>query len=512
MITAQENKTLPPKRLSGILLHPTSFPSPFGIGDLGQGAYEFIDYLEKCGQTLWQVLPLGPTGYGDSPYQAFSSFAGQPLAISPQKLYDLNLLTDADICDIPRWDPLKIDYGPAIIYKFSLLQKAYSRFKELNSQDLKDEFNSFCKSEETWLLDYALFMAIKDDHGGVVWNEWDAEIAFPTPAIRLKWQKKLNDAVTYYQFIQFLFFKQWLALKNYANQRGISIIGDIPIFVAYDSADVWGNRELYQLDEKGFPIVVAGVPPDYFSATGQLWGNPLYDWKKHKETGYTWWAKRIESTLKIVDILRIDHFRGFEAYWAVPYGSKTAMNGEWLKGPFKDLFYSLQKSLGEDLPIIAEDLGIITPEVEDLRDTFKFPGMKILQFGFENVEENDFLPHNYIINCVCYSGTHDNDTSLGWYKTASPLSQDRVRRYMNTDANDVSWDFVRACFGSPARMAVVPIQDILSLDCSGRMNTPGVAEDNWQWRYTKDMLTPCIAERLLSLSQLFGRGLPQKEK
>lgn len=492
-------------RRSGLLLHPTSFPNPYGIGDLGSSAYTFIDFLEKSGQKLWQVLPLGPTGYGDSPYQAFSSFAGQPLIISPEKLISRGLLIQEDLIDMPIWDDTKVDYGPVITFKFNLLRKAFSRFQISENENLKNEYDLFCRNEASWLSDYSLFMAIKDAHEGVVWTSWDPEIAFPTPVIKEIWTEKNLDNVQFYAFIQFIFYEQWLTLKAYANSKGIQIIGDMPIFVAFDSADVWANKSLFYLDNKGFPTIVAGVPPDYFSATGQLWGNPLYDWDVHKKEGYTWWINRISHCLTLVDILRIDHFRGFEAYWAVPYGAIDAIQGTWLKGPYKDLFFALEAALGKDLPIIAEDLGIITPEVEELRDAFHFPGMKILQFAFENVEENNFLPHNYPQNCVCYSGTHDNDTTIGWYANASQLSKDRVRRYMNTDGRDVSWDFIRTCLSCVANMAVVPLQDVFSFGSWARMNTPGVPWDNWQYRYTSDMLTDHLSSRLRQLTDLYGR-------
>ncbi len=350
------------RRKSGILLHPTSFPGPYGIGDLGDNAYRFIDFLTATDQKLWQVLPIGPTGYGDSPYQAFSSFAGQPLMISPDKLVEMGLLRHEDI-EYREWNPEMIDYGPVIEYKTSIYRKAFEYFDNTEDKSLKDDYRNFCTRQREWLSDYALFMAVKDYHSGVVWTEWDPEISSPTDEALKKWNRKLSKEVKYYKFLQYVFFKQWFALKEYANGQGISIIGDIPIFVAFDSADVWANKSLFFLDTKGYPTIVAGVPPDYFSATGQLWGNPLYDWDAHKAEGYSWWAKRISGNLKLVDILRIDHFRGFEAYWAVPYGADTAINGEWCTGPGHDLFYALEEKLGKDLPIIAEDLGVITEEV-----------------------------------------------------------------------------------------------------------------------------------------------------
>jgi 4-alpha-glucanotransferase len=494
------------KRKCGILVHPTSFPGPFGIGDLGPSAYAFIDFLAESGQTLWQVLPLGPTGYGDSPYQSFSSFAGQPLLVSPELLARMGLLHAEDLEPKP-WDPVRIDFGPVIIYKTQLLKKAFENFEKTYKEQsgLAGEFEAFWLGQKDWLEDYALFMAVKEVHGGIMWTQWAKEIAFPTKETREKWLKKFAREVRYYSFVQFIFFRQWFSLKAYAEEKGIEIVGDIPIFTAFDSADVWANKELFYLDEEGYPTMVAGVPPDYFSETGQLWGNPLYNWQIHKETGYQWWVKRITFTLKMVDYLRIDHFRGFEAYYAIPYGAKNAITGEWRKGPYKDLFYTLQKSLGDDLPIIAEDLGVITPEVIELRDAFALPGMKILQFGFDNTDENPFLPHQFVPHSVCYTGTHDNDTTLGWYSKASKESREKVMQYMNTDGKEIAWDFIRACYGSVSEMAIVPLQDIMGLDSRARMNTPGTTSNNWQWRYTPDMLKASLAKRLLDISILYGR-------
>jgi len=492
-------------RKSGIIAHPTSFPGPYGIGDLGKNAYAFVDFLENSGQKLWQVLPIGPTGYGDSPYQSFSSFAGQPLIISPDRLYEMGLLDQVDMDDLKPWDPNKVDFGPVIMYKNRLLEKAFENFDQSEDESRHKAFKRFCSKQKAWLSDYALFMASKDHHEGVVWTKWDASIAFPTEGDKKSWTRKLAKSIKYYKFLQFIFFDQWFALKNYANEKGIEIIGDTPIFVAFDSADVWANKELFYLDETGYPTSVAGVPPDYFSETGQLWGNPLYNWDVHKSTNYIWWVEKVRYTLTLVDVLRIDHFRGFEAYWAVPFDAPNAISGEWRKGPFKDLFYAFQEALGHDLPIIAEDLGVITPEVEDLRDTFNLPGMKILQFGFETVEENGFLPHHFVPSSVCYTGTHDNDTTLGWYQTIPEASKDKIRRYLNTDASHIVWDMIRACFGSVSTMAIVPLQDILNLDSSARMNVPGIAGGNWQWRYTEDMLNHELSGRLKSITTLYGR-------
>ena len=493
------------KRFSGILVHPTSFPSPYGIGDLGEGAYKFIDFLKEAGQSLWQCLPLGPTGYGDSPYQSFSSFAGQPLIISPDKLALMHLLTPKDLEDIPEWDEAAVDYGPAIIYKTALLKKAYGHFKASEDEAMHKAYSTFCRRNKSWLDNYALFMALKDANGGVAWLEWPDAHKYTDAKARRALSRSFADETGYYKFIQFIFFKQWNELKQYAHENGIRIIGDIPIFVSPDSADVWADQQLFQLNEKGYPLAVAGVPPDYFSATGQLWGNPLYDWEAHKASGYAWWIERIKNQLSLVDYLRIDHFRGFEAYWSVPYGRKTAQRGKWVKGPGADLFNAIQAALGNDLPIFAEDLGIITPEVEALRDAFHFPGMKVLQFAFDNVEENNFLPYMYPENCICYTGTHDNDTTVGWYMTASEASRDKVRRYMNCDGGMVARDFIRTAMGSVARYAIFPLQDALGLDSDSRMNTPGTAMGNWSWRYTEEMLTPGLAKDLNELTVLYGR-------
>lgn len=494
------------QRKSGVLLHPTSFPSPYGIGDLGPSAYYFINFLEEASQQLWQVLPLGPTGYGDSPYQSFSSFAGQPLVISIDLLMEWKLLSLSDFSH-REWEAVCVNYGELIPYKMEILKKAYHNFTHFDEKDtLVQEYQTFVKEQAHWLSNYATFMAVKDYHNGVMWTEWEKDIAFPTPASLKKWQTKLENEINYYQFLQFTFFKQWFELKEYANQKGIEIIGDIPIFVAFDSADVWANKELFMLDTKGYPTLVAGVPPDYFSATGQLWGNPLYDWKKHKAENYKWWTARVAQNLKMYDYLRIDHFRGFAAFWAIPFGNETAIEGEWLPGPGKDLFKAFQQVLGKEIPIIAEDLGIITPDVEELRDDFALPGMKILQFAFENVEENGDLPHYYPRNSVCYTATHDNDTTLGWYEKLSEVSKDKVRRYLNTDANAICWDFIRLCFGSVSKMAIVPLQDIFGFGSFSRMNTPGVAAGNWQWRYTAEMLNPSVSQQLAYVTKLYGRA------
>lgn len=498
-------------RHSGILVHPTSFPSPYGIGDFGKGAYDFINFLVGAGQTIWQILPLGPTGYGDSPYQSFSAFAGQPLLISPDELVKDGLLDGNALSDYPHFDPNHIYYGDVIPAKTKLLHRSYVYFKEQAPLSIVKEFTAFCDEEAEWLDDYALFMAGKDAHDGKCWLEWEDGLRTPDAAVKEVWNKKLSDSVGYYKYIQFLFFRQWHALKEYAAVNGIQIVGDIPIFVALDSADVWANRELFLLDSEGYPTVVAGVPPDYFSATGQLWGNPLYDWDYHKKTGYDWWIRRMKGQLRLVDYIRIDHFRGFEQFYAIPYGAKTALKGEWRPGPCEDLFRTMQEVFGKDIPIWAEDLGIITPPVEALRDRFGFPGMKVLQFAFGNPKDNDIMPYRFASsNCICYTGTHDNDTAYGWYQSLKPALQDRIRRYLNTDGNIIHWDMIRCAMSTTARFSVYPIQDVLGFGSDCRMNTPSVAAGNWGFRYRADHLTPALACRLRAMTELFGRCKPEE--
>lgn len=499
------------KKYTGVLLHPTSFPGPYGIGELGKSAYKFIDFLVNSGLNTWQILPLGHTGFGDSPYQPFSAFAGQPLIISLDHLKELGLLDSEDFSDMPQWNPEQVSYGDLIEFKTKLLRLAYERFMDDNYKDnfsgdseLMEQYDVFCK-DSLWLEDYALFMAGKDYHDGAPWYMWEDSLKNPTNRIKAIWKKKLSYEMGYYKFIQFLFYSEWTALKKYANDKGVYIVGDIPIFMAWDSSDVWAHQELFLLDSDGYPTVVAGVPPDYFSATGQLWGNPLYNWKKHTESGYEWWIERIRHQLTLSDFLRIDHFRGFDKFWAIPYGEPTAENGEWVEAPGVNFFTQLEATLGYHLPIIAEDLGEIDQSVIDLRDKFGFPGMKILQFAFENPNENNFLPHNFTRNCVCYTGTHDNDTTLGWYKHAYEASKDKLRRYFSTDGYDICWILIRACFASVANMAIVPLQDILGLDSWARFNTPGVAEGNWAWRYKDGDLTPNIEARLYENCKMFGR-------
>lgn len=497
----------PNYRYSGVLAHPTSFPSPYGIGDFGKGAYAFIDFLAAAGQHLWQILPLVPiTAYGNSPYQGYSVFAGEPLLISPQLLQEDSLLTWEDLQNIPAFDPTHVDYDRVREYKFPLYRQAYARFLGCPQADgLRAEYEEFCEKQADWLPDYCLFMAAREDQNYTAWTQWPEDLRNLTAESRASWTEKLQEGIGYHQFLQFIFYRQWHKLKSYANEKEIAIIGDIPIFVSPDSADMWANRSLFQVDEDGYPSCVAGVPPDYFSATGQKWGNPLYDWEAHRRDGYRWWIDRVRHQLDQVDYVRIDHFRGFEAYWEIDAKAENAIHGEWRKGPGAELFRAIQEALGEELPIFAEDLGIITPEVEKLRDDFGFPGMRILQFAFEG-GESTFLPHQINTrNCICYTGTHDNDTTVGWYQHTSEYARDKVRRYMNTDASSVSWDFIRICLGTIARYAIFPVQDILKLGSEARMNTPGIAEGNWAWRFRDGDLNSGMAQGLKGLVELFGR-------
>lgn len=498
------------RRLSGILLHPTSLPSPYGIGDLGEAAYEFIDFLAMAGQHLWQILPLTHTGYGDSPYQSFSAYAGQPLLISPSGLKRLRLIGDEDLEGCPAFDEGQVDYGTLIPWKQGLLESAYQEFLKdgYDNKELKEGFHRFIQEHGFWLDDYALFMACKELNGGRGWLEWEDKYRTPTQDFKAQLRCDLAQKIGFYQFTQFLFFDEWMRLKEYANQKDIRIIGDIPIFVSMDSADVWASQHLFQLDSKGYPLKVAGVPPDYFSATGQLWGNPLYAWEAHQEEGFAWWISRIRHQLSVLDILRIDHFRGFEAYWSVEYGEETAINGQWVPAPGYELFGAIQDALGDDLPIIAEDLGIITDEVNALREHFHFPGMKVLQFAFDSTGESAYLPHQFASpDCVCYTGTHDNDTTLGWYENLASDCQDKVRRYTCcTDESQISRCLIRTCLASIARYSVFPLQDLLGYGSPARMNIPGTASGNWSWRFKKGALSPSLAEELRELTLLYGRG------
>jgi len=489
------------KRSSGILLHPTSLPGAYGVGDLGPAAYRFVDFLSEAGCRLWQVLPLGPTGYGDSPYQCFSAFAGNPYLVSPEILLGQGLLQPEDLADMPAWDANRVDFGRLYQWKPGLLNQAFSRFQE--KPELRAEFDSFCAENASWLEDFALFMAVKYDNGGVAWNEWPAALRQRQPAALHQAREKLTLQISQFKFFQFLFFRQWNDLRRYAHEKGLQIVGDIPIFVAMDSSDAWAHPDLFFLDEAGKPLVVAGVPPAYFSVTGQLWGNPLYRWAAHRADGYAWWIERIRATLSLVDVVRIDHFRGFAGYWEIPGDAPTAQTGRWVPGPGAELFHAIRKALG-DLPIIAEDLGEITPDVVELRDSLGLPGMKILQFGFSG-PDNPFLPHHYPANCVVYTGTHDNDTSLGWYRTCQPHERDFYHRYISRDNADVPGDMSRSCWASVAGFAVAPVQDFLRLGTETRMNFPGKVGGYWVWRMDENALSEGLKKNLQELNYVYQR-------
>jgi 4-alpha-glucanotransferase len=492
------------ERSNGVLLHPTSLPGPYGIGDLGPEAYRWLDFLASAGVTLWQILPLGPTGYGDSPYQCFSAFAGNPYLISPDFLLQDSLLTQADLSDMPEWGAARVDFGGIYRWKPALLDRAFSRYEQIASQELRDEFVVFCATNAAWLDDFALFMALKEANAGHAWVEWEESLRKREPAALSKARRTHAAAITRQAFRQFLFFRQWLALKRYANDRGIKIIGDVPIFVAFDSSDAWSHPDLFFLDEHGHLLVQAGVPPDYFSPTGQLWGNPLYRWDVHKGRRYSWWIERFRATLAQMDIVRLDHFRGFAGYWEVPGEAETAERGRWVPGPGADFLRALKNALG-DLPIIAEDLGEITPDVIELRDSFNLPGMKILQFGFSG-PDNSFLPHHYVTNCVAYTGTHDNDTAVGWYQSAPAHEQDYYRRYIHSDVGDVAGHLVRELWASVAGWAVAPLQDLLSLGPEARMNFPGtLGGTNWAWRMDGGALSDSLSGRLRDLNYIYQR-------
>jgi 4-alpha-glucanotransferase len=499
------------ERSSGVLLHPTSLPGPYGIGDLGPSAFRFIDWLADSGCKLWQILPLGPTGYGDSPYQCFSAFAGNPYLISPDYLLRDDLLHPNDLVEEPDFPDDNVDYGRIIPWKLNLLERAFIRFRSA-PLPVRHEYDRFCAENVSWLPDYALFMAIKETHGGGAWGGWPETLRNRNSDALAEAGRRYADAVERFMFYQFVFFRQWSALRDHAQHRGIQIIGDIPIFVAYDSADVWANPELFFLDKTGLPTVVAGVPPDYFSRTGQLWGNPLYRWSVLKDRNYDWWIARFRATLKQVDIVRLDHFRGFMGYWEIPADSKTAEKGRWVPGPGDDFLSVIKSALDEaragpntGLPIIAEDLGEITPDVIELRDQFDLPGMKILQFAFSG-PDNKFLPHNFpAYNCVAYTGTHDNDTARGWFETAPEHELDFARRYLETDGSDFPWELTRAAWGSVAVFAIAPMQDLLGLGSEARMNFPSKLGGNWSWRVLDEQLSEELQGRLKDLNYLFRR-------
>lgn len=491
-------------RASGILLHPTSLAGPYGIGDLGGNAYEFVDWLVSAGQKLWQILPLGPTSYGNSPYSSYSAFAGNTLLISPELLVKDGLVRPEMLRIAPAFAVDRVDFEAVTEWKLSLLNEAFETFKASSNSSLADEFIFFRRENSWWLDDYAAFRAIKSAHDGGPWVEWAEPIRLRNLDALEQTRSQLAREIEAERFSQYLFFRQWLALKKYANNSGVQIIGDLPIFVAYDSADVWCNQSKFKLNEDGSPNVVAGVPPDYFSKTGQLWGNPIYDWQAMLADDLNWWTARIAFSLKLNDIIRLDHFIGFVRNWEVPGEDETAENGAWASVPGRELFAILRHRLGE-LPIIAEDLGSMTVEVEELRDSNGFPGMRILQYAFGGDAYNRDLPHNYNQTTVAYTGTHDNDTTAGWYKSAPRNVKTHCRKYLRARGREIHWDMIRACLASSANTAIIPAQDVLGLGSESRMNTPATASGNWEWRLMKDDLTEHFADRLRDLAAVFGR-------
>jgi len=499
---------MPFPRSSGLLVHPTSLPNRFGVGDLGPGAYRFVDFLVATKQQLWQVLPLGPTGYGNSPYLCYSAEAGNPLLISPEKLQEKGLLSPEDLADMPEFPVDRVDFDLAIQTKMPLLQKACKNFKAQASHEDKEAFEAFCDRTVYWLEDYSLFMAIKARSDNASWHTWEPAIASREPAALEQQKQNLQPEIFYQKYLQFEFDRQWLALKDYANERHIQIMGDIPFYVAHDSADVWAHPANFCLNEEtGAAALMAGVPPDYFSETGQLWGNPVYNWDYLKDQGFAWWLQRFHAMLDQLDLMRIDHFRGLESFWAVEEGETTAIKGQWINAPGEALFEAVRDKFGR-LPIIAEDLGIITPEVEALRDRFGFPGMKILHFAFDSGHQNPYLPFNYYTkNCLVYTGTHDNNTTMGWFNDRSEEEQKRVLDYLGaTGPNGLHWDIIRLALSSVANQAIIPLQDILGLGGEHRMNRPGLARGNWEWRCQPHALTDEVGARLRHLTEVYGRA------
>ena len=494
-------------RSSGILLHPTSLPSAYGIGELGPEAHRFADFLRDAGQRIWQVLPLGPTGYGDSPYQCFSAFAGNPLLISLDTLVERGHLDSRQLDSRPEFSDGQVDFGAVIAWKAPLLRHAFRSF-QCSLPAEREAFAAFCERHSGWLDEFALFMALKETHDNVAWMQWDADLALREPDAIQRARTQFRDEIECHKFIQFEFERQWHDLKAHCGRNDIRIMGDVPIYVALDSADVWANRELFELDESGRPKAVSGVPPDYFSATGQLWGNPIYRWEAHAKTGYAWWIARLRRSLEMLDMIRLDHFRGFEAYYEIPGGEVTAVDGAWVKGPGAALFEALENALGR-LPIVAENLGVITPEVEALRERFGFPGMAILQFAFgKDPQAPDFKPHNYPRHLAAYTGTHDNDTAVGWWTSAAGAGSirtstdvaeelDYARRYLNTDGHEINWVMIRTLMASVADTVLFPLQDVLGVGSEGRMNLPGTSSGNWRWRFRQEDLTPATGLKQL---------------
>ncbi len=493
------------ERSAGILLSITSLPSKYGIGCFSKEAYNFVDFLKESGQSYWQILPLGPTSYGDSPYQSFSTFAGNPYFIDLEQFIELGLLTKEECDEVDFGTENDINYHKLYIGRYPLLKKAFKRSNIENDADFMD-FNE----KNAWLEDYALFMAVKDKFDQVAWNEWDEDIKLGKMEAVERYHNELAEDICFYKFLQYHFYKQWDKLKAYANENGIKIVGDIPIYVAFDSADVWASPQLFQLNDDNTPKAVAGCPPDGFSADGQLWGNPLYDWEYHKNSGYEWWISRLEHCFKLYDVVRIDHFRGFDEYYSIPYGDKTAINGHWEKGPGMELFKAVEKSLGKK-EVIAEDLGFMTDSVRELVEESGFPNMKVIEFAFDSRDtgcRNDYLPHNYNENCVAYTGTHDNQTIVSWFDTISDDEQKMARDYLcddHTPDEKLYMSFISVIMRSQAKLCIIPMQDYLGLDDSTRMNKPSTVGVNWKWRVKKEELNEEIKRKILKMVTLYGR-------
>ena len=494
------------ERASGILAHPTSFPGPHGVGDMGQGAYEFVDWLVLGGQRYWQLMPLSPVGYGDSPYSALSTFAGNPLLISIDGLALIGLDSGGFSGGFNEYE---VDFEAAGAFKQAALRRVFDPFKERGSTDLREQLSAVEFAQASWLRDFALYLSLKHRFRQVSWQDWPDEIRARDPKALALVEVELQDEIAFHSFVQFLFRLQWTALKDYANRRGVQIIGDIPIYVALDSADVWGNPQQFRLLPDRSPEVVSGVPPDLFTDDGQLWGNPVFDWAHMERDGFFWWIERVRRLTELVDVVRIDHFRGLAAGWVVPAGAPTARGGRWERAPGAGLFRAIEESLGH-LPIVVEDLGIITPDVHALRMEFGLPGMKVLQFAFDGDPDNTYLPHNYERDCVVYTGTHDNQTTIGWFQSCSEIERQQIQTYLGTDGSDISWDFIRLAFESVADLAIVPLQDVMRLGDDARMNRPGIAFGNWKWRYLAHQLNDGLARGLRELSGAYGRLARQK--
>lgn len=493
------------ERRSGILLHPTSLPGEQHVGSFGREAYAFVDFLAATGQSVWQLLPINPTGYGNCPYSCFSAFAGNPLLIDLKGLAAQGDLIAADLPP-PVTASDKVDFTAAYKIQGALLHKACTRFLQQATDYRRQQFQVFCEQQQSWLDDYALFETIRCHQQYHVWQQWPQPLRDREPAALASVRRDYAQEITWHKYVQFVFFEQWFALTDYARSKGIHIFGDLPIFVAENSADIWANTDLFHLDERGYPTLAAGVPPDYFSATGQRWGNPLYRWDRLREQDFSWWLERFRWNFKLFDMLRVDHFRGFAACWAIPAHETTAVNGYWLETPGRELFERLQSD-HEKLPILAEDLGIITPDVVRLRDDFSFPGMKILQFAFDSGAGNPYLPHNHVPDCVIYTGTHDNNTTLGWWRQLDAGAKQRVRDYLRRPCQEMPWPLIETALMSVAKLAIVPLQDILGLSTPARMNTPGTATGNWDWRYRADALEDHVCDQLRHLTHLYGRDV-----